>query len=160
MSAQTRPCPTCRGETTAQPIDSMSGHEHPLQVTVRGMTVQRCAAGHTHFVAIDFPLTVLKHLVDEDEAALPAGEKKGLIFKHFHCQDCHQELAAKPDHRHTFSVQVALEGVDPFGVDLEMPVYRCPGCGKEQLHSLDEIREHTPAALAQAFQDGGIAREA
>ncbi len=46
--------------------------------------------------------------------------------------------------------------IDPIGVDLTMPVYRCSACGKEQLHSLKEIRKLTPEALAHAFQAADI----
>ena len=34
--------------------------------------------------------------------------------------------------------------------------YHCTGCGKEQLHSLAELRKLTPAALVHAFQAAGI----
>ena len=112
-----------------------------------------------HFVSRDFARILLRHLVDEDEAKLPAADRKGLFFKHFHCHDCPQELAPKPDHRHTFSVVTALGDVPPFGIDLVMPVYKCPGCGKEQLHTREDIRQHTAPALANAFHVGGIMRE-
>ncbi len=160
MDTPLRPCPTCHGETAPHVIESMRGEELPLAVTVRGMTVMRCADEHTHFVSIDFPLKVLNHLVEEDEATLPAGRKKGFIFKHFHCRECDHELAPKADHRHAFSAEVDIGIVTPFSVEFDMPVYKCPACGTEQLHSLDDIREHTPMALANAFRDAGIAREA
>lgn len=159
MSAENRPCPTCRGEAAPHTIESASGRDDPLGVTLHGLPVQRCPEGHTHFTSLDFPVKVLEHLVKEDEQQLPAAEKKGLIFKKFQCGDCSGELLPSPDHRHTFEVQMALPEEKPFTVELSMPVYRCGGCGKEQLHSLDEIRKHTPQALAKAFEAAGIARE-
>lgn len=160
MSAEIRPCPTCRGEAALHTIDTASGREDPLGVTLRALPVQRCEQGHTHFTSIEFPMTVLEHLVKKDEMQLPAAEKKGFIFKKFQCAQCNQELLPAADHRHSFEIEMTLPRVKPFIVELNMPVYKCAGCGKEQLHSLDEIRDHTPGALARAFEAAGIAREA
>ncbi len=160
MNATHRPCPSCRGETTLEVVPEACGRDDPLEVTLRALPVLRCAGGHTHFVTIDFPLKLLEHLVREDEKELPAAEKKGLIFKHFLCADCGEELLPKPDHRHVFEVDLDLPDVVPFTVKLSMPVYRCGGCSKEQLHSLAEIQGHTPGALAKAFEAAEIAREA
>ncbi len=159
MKATNRPCPSCRAETTLGVVQDSSGQDDPLEVTLRALPVLRCAQGHTHFVTIDFPRKLLEHLVKEDERQLPAAEKKGLIFKHFLCADCGEELLPKPDHRHMFEVDLDLPDVAPFVVQLSMPVYRCSGCAKEQLHSLIEIQSHTPGALAKAFEAAGIARE-
>ncbi len=159
MHATNRPCPSCRGETTLETVPDTSGQEDPLEVTLRALPVLRCPRGHTHFITIDFPIRLLEHLVTEDEKQLPAAEKKGLIFKHFLCADCGEELLPKPDHQHTFEVNLELPDVTPFVVRLSMPVYRCSGCAKEQLHSLAEIQGHTPGALAKAFEAAGIARE-
>ena len=99
---------------------------------------------------------LLQHLIEEDEPELPAGEEKGLILKKFMCDSCHAALEPKPDHKHTFSIEIELEEIDAFGVDLTMPVYKCSACGKEQLHSLREVRKLTPKAMAHAFQDANI----
>jgi hypothetical protein len=37
-----------------------------------------------------------------------------------------------------------------------MPVYKYTACGKEQLHSLKEIRKLTPTAMAHAFEAANI----
>jgi len=159
MDSTLRPCPSCRSDTTLSTVEDTSGRDDPLEVTLRGLTVMRCAQGHTHFVSREFPLKLLEHLVKEDEKQLPAAEKKGLIFKHFHCAACKTELLPKPDHRHAFEVDLSLPDVAPFVVALSMPVYKCPDCGKEQLHALDEIQGHTAGALTKAFEAAGIARE-
>ncbi len=160
MGAQNRPCPSCRGDTTLEKVQEATGREDPLAVTLRGLPVLRCGEGHVHFTAVDFPLKLLEHLVKEDEKELPHAQKKGIIFKHFHCEDCNEELQAKPDHRHVFEVEMKMPDVAPFIVDLSMPVYKCGGCGKQQIHNLDELKEHTPGALARAFEAAGVQREA
>jgi len=159
MSDSERPCPTCKSETERHRIDTARGLEDPLAVTVHGLPVLRCGEGHVHFVAMDYPLKLVEHLMKEDEPELPAADRKGLLFRKSVCHDCGAALEAEADHRHTFEVSVVLDDDPPVGVELSMPVYRCSGCGKQQLHSLDELREHTPGALAKAFESGGIARE-
>lgn len=79
-----------------------------------------------------------------------------LMFRHFHCQACGRELEPRPDHRHTFTLRPDLTDQPGLEVDLTMPVFHCTGCGKEQLHSLDEVHRLTPMALAHAFQGAGI----
>ncbi|WP_418317141.1 hypothetical protein [Piscinibacter sakaiensis] len=153
MTDSYRPCKTCQADTSTHRIDSASGEEKTLTVTVRNLTVLTCPNGHRQFIEAEFPQRLLDHLVQEDEAKLPAGDEKGvLMFKHFHCHDCGRELEPKPDHRHTFTVRPGMPDQPGLEIDLAMPVYHCTGCGKEQLHSLTELRKLTPAALAHAFK--------
>lgn len=152
----TNTCPECDGETEIRTVDTSEGRSDPLTVAIRNMPVAACSQGHRRFVRPEFAAQLLDHLTKEDEPGLPTGDEKGLIRKHYQCEDCGAELEAKPDHRHTFVVDVELPSLDVFQVELTMPVYRCTGCGKEQLHSLKEIRKHTPAALAHAFKSADI----
>ena len=156
MTSATRPCHTCRAETTAQQIAHITGQEKDLALTLRGLPILTCASDHKQFVRASFALDLLNHLVEQDEPQLPAGEAKGLLFKHYHCKSCGQELQAKPDHRHTFTLDIALPDTSAFQIDLTSPVYKCSGCGHEQLHSLQEVRKLTPEALVHAFKSAGI----
>lgn len=151
-----KPCTRCHGETELTVIDSTEGEAEPLVVAIRNLPVATCAQGHRQFVRPEFPAQLLDHLTTQDEPNLPAGDEKGLIRKHYLCEGCGAELEPKPDHRHTFSVDVALKDLDPIRVELTMPVYKCTACDKEQLHSLKEIRKRTPQALAHAFQAAEI----
>lgn len=153
---QQRPCNKCRAETEHTVIDSTAGEANPLAIAIHGLPVLACPRGHVQFVHSEFPRRLLERLLQEDEAKLPAGEEKGVLFKRFRCSNCGTELAPAPDHRETFAVDVALQDVRPFKVELTMPVYRCPECEQEQIHSLKEIRKHTPEALAHAFQAANI----
>ena len=157
MTTDNRACTTCHAETTMQPLAAISGEEKELSLSLHGMPILTCPEGHKQFIRMSFAVEVLNHLIEEDEPQLPAGEVKGLLFKHYHCNDCGQELQPKPDHRHTFSIDVALGDADPFKVELTTPVFKCGSCGSEQLHSLKEVRKLTPEALAHAFKAAGIA---
>jgi hypothetical protein len=150
-----KPCARCRAQTETTVVEA-TGEANPLAIAIHSMPVLACPRGHRQFVHHEFPRQLLEHLLDEDEAQLPAGEENGVLFKHFRCGACGAELARKPDHQHTFAVDVALQDIDAFRVELTLPVYRCPECEKEQIHSLKEIRKHTPEALAHAFQAADI----
>lgn len=156
MTNKPKTCAICREPAAPARIDDVTGEEKELAVTLRGMPVLVCGNGHRQFVNPDFPLLLLDHLTELDEPKLPAGSEKGLIVKHFHCADCGGELRQQADHRHTFSFDIALPQIDAFAVDLTTPVYRCSRCGREQLHSLKELRKLTPAALAHAFKAAQI----
>lgn len=156
MSGENRACTTCQEETAPQTLEAISGDEKELSLTVRGLPVLACKQGHKQFVRLGFALELLNHLIEEDEPQLPAGEQKGLLFKHYHCNACGEKLEAKPDHRHTFTIDVALPDTAPFKVELTSPVYKCSACQAEQLHSLKEVKKLTPEALVHAFKAADI----
>ncbi len=151
-----KPCPLCEMPLILRRLTPFSGDEKPLRITLAGMPALACTAPHTYFVEPAFPMWLMNHLVEEDEAKLPAGEGKGLIVKHYLCADCGKPLEAKQDHRHSFRVPMSYKDYAGFEVEISMPVYKCGGCGKEQLHSLRELRKLTPAALVHAFKAAGI----
>jgi DNA-directed RNA polymerase subunit RPC12/RpoP len=149
-------CKRCRAPAEPARLDTAAGTSDPVALRVRDMPVLACASGHRQFVRQDFALKLVEHLVKEDEAKLPAGKEKGLIFTHYHCGKCGAELGKDAERRETFPLQVALPGFAPFRIELTAPVYRCPQCAREQLHSLEEVRKHTPPALAEAFRAAEI----
>jgi DNA-directed RNA polymerase subunit RPC12/RpoP len=151
-----QPCPLCNRALVPGTLPEFSGDELPLSLAVRGMPILACEVPHRYFVNPEFPLWVMNHLVDEDEAKLPAGQAKGFLIKHYVCSECGKELAPKQDHRHSFHVPLKWKEGPEFEVILSMPVFKCTGCGQEQLHSLDEVRKLTPAALVHAFKGVGI----
>jgi hypothetical protein len=156
MVAPGKPCPLCKTPLQRRILDAVSGDEAPLRITLHGMPALSCDKPHVYFVKPDFPLWLRNHLVDEDEPTLPSGDATGLIFKSYLCHDCGKPLSPKADHLHSFHLKLAYDGEPEFHADLTMPVFRCTGCGKEQMHSLGEVRKLTPAALAHAFQAAGI----
>lgn len=149
-------CNRCHAETEIQIIHVAGGDADQLHISLKDFPLRTCPEGHRQFVRPGFAAELLHHLTEEDEPELPAGEEKGLIMKKYLCESCHAQLEAKPDHRHTFSIDIELDDLAPFAVDLSMPVYKCSDCGKEQLHSLKEVRKLTPAAMAHAFEDADI----
>jgi DNA-directed RNA polymerase subunit RPC12/RpoP len=149
-------CNRCRAETEITTVNFADGEADALRIRLNDFPLRACPEGHRQFVHPNFAAELLQHLTEEDEPELPAGEVKGLIIKKYLCESCGEALEPKPDHRHTFSIDIKLEDLDPFGVDLSMPVYKCSACAKEQLHSLKEVRKLTPTAMAHAFEAAGI----
>jgi DNA-directed RNA polymerase subunit RPC12/RpoP len=153
---KTRRCSVCKADTQPATLSVIAGEEPPLAIAVHDLPVLVCPQGHRHFALADFPLLLLDRLLEQDAPRLPAGEAKGVLFKHYHCASCGAELPHDADHRHTFKVEIALGELPPFEVDLTLPVHRCTRCGHEQLHSLKDVRNRTPAALAHAFKAAEI----
>ena len=149
-------CSRCQGDTEVKIIGFADGEADPLRIRLKDFPLLTCEQGHRQFVRPEFPAELLEHLTQQDEPELPSGEEKGLFMKKYLCEDCGSELEAKPDHRHNFSLGIELDDLDAFEVDLSMPVYKCSSCGREQLHSLKEVRKLTPQALADAFKAAEI----
>jgi len=149
-------CNRCHAETDITIVNFADGEADSLRIRLKELPLRQCPEGHRQFVRPNFAIELLRHLTEEDEPELPAGKEKGFIMKKYLCESCGEALEPKPDHRHTFSIDIKLEDLDPFCVDLSMPVYKCSACGKEQLHSLKEVRKLTPAAMAHAFEAANI----
>jgi len=157
MTAMTRRCPVCRSDTTPVKLMLATGEDAPLAVALRGMPALECPQGHRSFALAEFPLKLLNHLLEQEEPSLPVSQTKGLVFKHYNCSGCGAPLDPADDKARTFNFDVELPDFPAFGVDLTLPVTRCPQCGREQLHSLKELKRHTPAALAHAFKSAQLA---
>ena len=133
-------------------LDTTSAQNGPLKITVSGMPVAMCRHRHNNPLDDEFMIWLIHELKDR-EASLPAGKEQGmLLFKKYLCGACGKELAAKSERRQGFALELAYEGTPAFRAELEMPVYKCTGCGKEQLHSLKAIQGVTSQTIA-AFND-------
>jgi DNA-directed RNA polymerase subunit RPC12/RpoP len=137
-------------------LPEATGQEGAMRIALRRMPELFCTGAHRYFIHPEFPLWLMTHLRDEDEAKLPAGQAKGFIIKHYVCSQCGKDLEPKEDHRHAFQVRLAFRDTPEFEVEISMPVYKCTACAREQLHSLEEARKLTPAALVQTFKAAGL----
>ena len=149
-------CNQCGGDTELVIIGFADGEADPLRIRLKDLPLRSCEHGHRQFARPQFPVELLQHLTQRDEPGLPSGDVRGFIRKRYLCRRCGAKLAGRPDHRHIFSLDIELDGLPPFQVDLTMPVYGCPACGREQMHSLAELRKLTATALARAFDAADI----
>jgi hypothetical protein len=154
MAIKLRPCAMCRGAVTLQKIDKVAGESGPLGIVVEGMPALKCGKGHAGPVHPDFLLWLMGEL-RQREAGLPAGEEKGLVFKKYLCA-CGKELPAKPERRQAWPFELAYPDAPGFKATLEMPLYKCPGCGKEQLRSQGEARKSLSLAMVAVCDRAGF----
>lgn len=147
-------CPRCSNGVQAKALGIMSVEAAPLRLTVEGMPAAVCAKNHNSPVDNNFMLWLIQELKGR-EAALPAGEEKGAIFKKFVC-GCGKELASKPDRKQTFPFDLAYPDYPGFKAAVEVPVYRCAGCGKEQLRSAKEAHKHIAQAIVELNDAAGF----
>ncbi|HEU4921733.1 MAG TPA: hypothetical protein VFT23_01515 [Burkholderiales bacterium] len=135
-------------------LDRVSAEDAPLKLTVTGMPAAKCAKGHAAPIDRDFMLWLIQELKIRG-GSLPAGEAKGMVFKKYICA-CGKELESKSEKRQSFPLDLAYQGAPAFKAELDMPVYRCTGCGKEQLRSTKELQGHTAQAIAALNDAAGF----
>lgn len=140
-------CRTCNGPVELNTLAPTSAENGPLKVTAKGMPIAQCRHAHKQPVDDDFMLWLI-HELKEREASLPVGKAQGLLFKKYLCGACGKELAASPERRQGFPLELVYEGAPAFRVELELPVYKCTGCGRDQVHSLQTMQGRTSRAIA------------
>jgi len=148
-------CKQCDTPLRLQLVSTIAGEEGVLKITVADFPALVCERSHRHFVSQDFPRQLLEQVADGDKTGLPAGKKRGLLFKKYHCGQCDERLAAEGEPR-PFGFYVQLPDLQPLRVEFTVPVYHCTACGQEQLREQGEMEGLAPAALAHAFQGAGI----
>jgi hypothetical protein len=138
----------------AKTLGILSVEAPPLRLTVEGMPAAGCARNHSSPVDGNFMLWLIQELKAR-AGSLPAAEEKGAIFKKFLCA-CGRELASKPQRKQAFPFELAYPDYPGFKAALEMPLYKCTGCGKEQVRSAKEAQKHTSQAIAELNDAAGF----
>jgi hypothetical protein len=146
MNQKIKHCARCSGACEARVLASVSGEDAPLKLTVHGMPALVCAKGHKAPVHGDFMIWLIQELRAR-ESQFVAGKEQGMIFKKHLCGDCGKELASKSERRQTFPFDLTYENTQPFKIEIELPLYKCAGCGTEQMRSAKDLHDHIPAAM-------------
>ena len=149
-----RACPRCSGAVQVGTLDRLSAEARPLALHVTGMPAVKCAKGHAVPINRDFMLWLIQELKAR-AAALAGGEERGMLFKKYFCA-CGKELGGKPEKRQAFPFDMAREGAPAFKAEVEMPVYKCAGCGKEQLRSANEAQKHVAQVVVSLNDAAGF----
>lgn len=148
-------CPRCSGACELKTLASMSGDDGPLRLTALQLPVFACAKNHHVPVHRDFMIWLIREIKSRGES-LPAGKEQGLLFKKHLCDACGKELGAKPERRQAFPLEMKFEELAPFELELELPVYKCTGCGKEQIRSAKELGGHVANAAVGINDSAGF----
>jgi hypothetical protein len=147
-------CPRCSGPVEAKTLDRVSAEDAPLKLSVTGMPAAKCAKGHAAPIDRDFMLWLIHELKGRG-ASLPGAEEKGMLLKKYICA-CGKELASKSERRQAFPFDLAYQSMSAFRAELEMPTYKCTGCGKEQLRSAKQVQGHVAQAIAALNDAAGF----
>jgi hypothetical protein len=148
-------CAKCSGACELKALPSVSGEHGPLKLNLLEMPVFACPKNHKTPVHRDFMLWMIQE-IRAREAQIAAGKEEGLLFKKHLCGACGKELAAKPERRQAFPYELKYEELKPFKVEVEMPLYRCTGCGKEQIRSAKDLHGHVAQAIVGINDSAGF----
>jgi len=148
-------CARCSGERTLKTLPSVSAEDGPLKLTLLEMPVLACPKDHKAPVHQDFMLWLIQQM-REREGEIAAGKEEGMLFKKHLCGACGKALAGKPERRQTFPYELKYEDFAPFTIQIDMPLYKCTACGKEQIRSTRELHGKVPAAVAGINDSAGF----
>ena len=152
MALKVPRCARCSGGCELKTLPSVSAEEGPLKLTLQGLPVFACAKDHKAPVHGDFMIWLIQQIrVREPE--IVAGKEEGMLFKKHLCGACGKELASKPERRQAFPYELKYEDLEPFKIQIEMPLYKCTGCDKEQVRSTKDLHGHVPSAIV-GINDG------
>ncbi len=149
------PCPLCGATLAPQCLARAEGDEAPIRLVLERLPVLSCPAPHRYFVGRAFPMWLLGELLEAKLPEVPAGREKGLLSRRFACGTCGARLPSQGEMR-PFTWRLAWRETPAFEAGLQVPVVRCPSCGKEQARSAGELAKLLPAALVHAFKAAGI----
>ena len=147
-------CPRCSAPVEQQTLGRVSAEDAPLKLSVSAMPAAKCPKGHAAPIDREFMLWLI-HELKARGASLPAGEEKGMLLKKYLCA-CGKELASKSEHSQTFPFDLAYQSAPAFKAELEMPLYKCTGCGKEQVRSAKQVQGHVSQAIAALNDAAGF----
>jgi hypothetical protein len=155
MAAKPKLCGRCGGAMNPATLEKVSAAETPVRLHLLGLPVFACAKGHRAPVHREFMVWLMRDLRDTHMPAIPSGEAKGMLFKKYHCA-CGAELPSQAAREASFGFDLAYPDTPAFRGEIEVPVYRCGACGKEQARSAKELAGAAPAAVAALNDAAGF----
>ncbi|HEY6511390.1 MAG TPA: hypothetical protein VI032_05395 [Burkholderiaceae bacterium] len=158
MQPNTLRCPQCKSDMTMTPLGPIEGEEHGVHLKIEGMPAMQCPNGHKYFVAATFPSQLLDQLLAAPQLVpLDAAKERGFLRRRYCCTVCGDALAPHGSNRVEATRSVELAGLARFGVEIDLPSYRCPSCAREYVEPLDTMVNDLMRASARAFRSADIA---
>ncbi len=155
MTQRVKNCAMCSGALEASQLSEVSGEDGPLRIVVRNLPVLACAKQHRAPVHRDFMIWLIQQ-IRERETQIAAGKEQGLLFKKYECGACGKELAAKSEGRQSHPFDLAYVDQPAFSLEIDMPLFRCMGCGKAQMRCAKDLHSHVPAAIVGINDSAGF----
>jgi hypothetical protein len=152
-------CPQCNGALEPTIVGRLSASDSPVTLDVFGLPAKRCAKGHASPFDEDFMLWLIAELKERAAAIDGASEKGTFFFKKYLCP-CGKQLGSLPAGTAAYPWQLAYDGASPFRAELQLPLYRCDGCGRELVRSTREAQKHISLAVAKLNDAAGFPHSA
>ena len=148
-------CVKCVSPCELKTLPSVDAEDGPLRLTVLEIPMFACAKNHKVPVHRDFMLWLIQE-IRAREGQIAAGREEGMIFKKHLCGACGKDLAPKPERREVYPYELKYEELAPFKIQIDMPVYKCTACGKEQMRSTKELHSHVAQAVVGINDSAGF----
>ena len=157
MTSGPKPCKTCGGETKITTLGLFRGEHGPVAILVSGMPAVVCAQGHKRFLHSGSADQLTDLVADAEKfAPQPPAVRRGWFSKRYHCNGCDAELPAVPTKKSERVLDASLKGAAPFKVVVEVALYKCEGCGREQVLTNDEVAGSAAKAMEHGFRGADI----
>ncbi|TRZ68338.1 MAG: hypothetical protein D4S02_03905 [Rhodocyclaceae bacterium] len=153
MSKPLAPCSKCKGEMSMKILDTFHGDSGGVKLTIHEMPYVGCAEGHKRFVHVEFAGQLMDLMMDKGTyQSVPSAEKKGFFTHTYHCSGCKLELPRASTASKTLEVIAELNKAQPLKVLVEIPVFKCGGCGKECIQSTEETAMLAVKGIGHAYR--------
>ena len=157
MTGPAKPCKACGTEMKVTALETFRGEEGPVAVVVNGMPALVCANNHRRFLYTEFVTRLMDLVADPEKVApQPPAVKRGLFKKRYHCSRCDAELPDVPAGLLERELDASLKNADPFKVQVQLALYKCAGCGREQVLSNEEFSGAALKALTHGFRAADV----
>ena len=146
MALKVPRCTKCVSPCELKTLPSVDAVEGSLKLTVLEFPVFACGKDHKLPVHRDFMLWLIQE-IRAREGKIVAGKEEGMIFKKRLCGACGKDLASKSERREVYPFELKYDDLAPFKVQIDMPLYKCTACGKEQIRSTKDLHGHIAQAI-------------
>ena len=157
MADASKPCRECGSATKVTTLGSFRGEEGTVAVIVNGMPALVCAKDHKRFLYPDFVTRLMDFVADPEQVApQPPAVKRGLFKKRYYCSGCDAELPAVPTGKSERGLDASFKNAAPFKVVVQVALYKCDGCGREQVLSNEDVAGSAFKAVAHGFRAADV----
>ena len=157
MTGTLKPCKACSSEVKVTTLGSFRGEEGPVAVIVNGMPALVCAKDHKRFLYPEFVTRLMDFVADPEKVApQPPAVKRGLFKKRYYCNGCDAELPATPAKKSECALDASFKNATTFKVVVEVALYKCEGCGREQVLTNEDVAGSAFKAVAHGFRAADV----
>ena len=157
MANASKPCKECGGEVKLTTLGSFRGEEGPVAVIVNGMPALVCGNNHKRFVSNEFVANLMDFVANPEAVApQPPATRRGFFRRRYHCSECDAELPWEPARKAERGLDASFKNAAPFKIVVQVALYKCEGCGREQVLSNEDVAGSAFKAVAHGFRAADI----